>query len=415
MDKICKNCAVLILSPRKADKCKTNDFPEFNIAMIKKYFINSHVYYFYDPVISDGIKNTENKIKDIIRENNISLCFFKPNGVNYELSVDFFKSLKNEAKIRNVLWILDDEMIFDTLSKYYSQVFDAVVTCDYYATFAYQKLGIPSLYFFSSYSKNDLYPVSVSKKVDVSFVGDCTKFDRIEYVNYLKKNGIDVRVFGKGTKNGFVKKEDISKIFSETRINLNFTKVNEPSTYAWFLEENPIVNLVRQNKGRPMEIAMTNSFCLSEYAPSLGITFEIGKEIDIFYDKEDLLKKVRHYLENEYLRIEIANNAYKKAITIYEADIFIPGLLEKLCDVLNNHIYTVRKPVIYKDSIFKKNHINQLTFIMFYQLLKLKFWPSVETFIDLFQYGFGIFLISFFKGTRRAILRVCMDFKKNYT
>ena len=34
---------------------------------------------------------------------------------------------------------------------------------------------------------------------------------------------------------------------------------------------------------------------------------------------------------------------------------------------------------------------------MFYQLLKLKFRPALETFINLFQYGFGIFLISFLK------------------
>ena len=263
--------------------------------------------------------------------------------------------MRDELRVENVLFILDDEMIFDTLSRYYAQAFDAVITNDYYATFAYRKLGLLSLwYYYSGYGKDTLYPVAIDKDIDVSFVGDCTKADRIAYIKFLRENGIKVKTFGKDSENGIVKIEDLSEIFSRTKINLNFTKVDRYSIYAWFLEDNTITNLVRQSKGRLLEIAMTNSFCLSEYFASVEIPFEVGKEADVFYDKNELLEKIKFYLENEEARIQIANNAYKKVINNYEGTVFMPKLLKNLCDLLNNHKYLPKEGKIFKDSIFKK-------------------------------------------------------------
>jgi hypothetical protein len=228
----------------------------------------------------------------------------------------------------------------------------------------------------------------------------------MEYINYLSENGIRVETFGDGSKNGFAKKEDRSRIFSRSKINLNFTKCNRHQNSTWYLCDNNLVSLVRQNKGRPMEIAMTNSFCLSEYSPSLSYTFEIGKDIDVFYDKEDLLRKVHYYLENKDLRMQMANSAYIKASTLYEADIFMPKLMDELCEVLNNHKYVQREPVIYKDTVFKRNHIIKLTIVIFYQLSKLKIMPAFETFTNLFQYGFTIFMLSFCKGAKLSAVRL---------
>jgi hypothetical protein len=406
--------SVLILIPERTDGDSINDFPDFNAKMITKHFLNSRTFYFYDSIILNGIEKTEHDIEKTVIENSVSITFFVPGGSDYGLSIEFFRRLKNETDVKTVLWVLDDEMIFDTLSKYYCQVFDAVVNCDYYATYAYRKLGMPSLYYFSSYSKSDFHPVEVNKDIDVSFVGDCIKSDRAEYINFLRERGINVEVFGKGSDNGFVNKEDLSEIFSRTKINLNFTKVDGPSVYGWFLEDDPIISLARQNKGRPMEVAMTNSFCLSEYSPSLAVTFEIGAEIDVFYDKEDLLNKVRFYLQNEDARIQIANTGYEKAINVYEADKFIPELLDNLCSILTYYKYAQRQSKIFKNSIFKKNHINKLTSTMFRQLLKLRFGTAYETFTNLFQYGFGIFLISFAKGTKRGFVRMYLGIKEKY-
>jgi spore maturation protein CgeB len=400
MDNPYKNRHILYLNHHKKDSSKMNDFADYNYKIVSSYFRNNSIFYFYEFIISNGLKKTECYIEELIKKNKISIIFYSPNGTNYELSIEFFKRMRDVLNVKAVLWVLDDELIFDTLTKYYAQAFNAVVTCDYYATFAYQKLGIPAFYYFSNYSKEDFYPISLDKDIDVSFIGDCTKNDRVEYIKYLKKNDISVETYGEGSENGFVAKEDMSKIFSRSKINLNFTKVNLISTNTWFLEDNNLTNIIRQNKGRPMELALTNSFCLSEYSSSLDITFEIGKDLDVFYNKEDLLLKVRAYLENETLRLDMANNAYKKAVTLYEVDIFMPKLLDKLCETIFSYNYPQRSSMIYKDNIFRIKHIQQLTIMMFYQLSKLKTMSAFETSFHLIQYGFIVFLISFFKGVK---------------
>lgn len=405
MSNLCKGKHILVLNDCKVDNSKANDFAGFNAQLLIKNFDSGYIIYFIDLIREKGIKYTETQILNTIREKNISIVFFAPNGSNYELSIEFFKRLRDTSKVKTVLWVLDDELIFDVLTKYYAQVFDVAVTCDYYATFAYQKLNIPALYFFSNFSKKDFYPINMDKDIDVSFVGDCTKTDRMEYITYLKTKDIKIVTYGNGSENGFVSKRDLPTIFSRSKINLNFTKIDKVKPFAWFLEDNTLTNIIRQNKGRPMEVALTNAFCLSEYAPSLGYTFEIGKDIDVFYDKEDLLRKVHYYLKNDDLRVQMANNAYKKAVTLYEADIFMPRLVEKLCGILDNHMYLKKEQIIYKDSIFKKNHLIRLTTTMFFQLSKFRFRPAFETFSNLFQYGFGIFCICFCKGIKLSLVK----------
>lgn len=415
MEAITRNSSVLILSPKMIDARTTNDFPSCNVKQKMKYFPGCQVFYFYEALLDYGMRETRRQIEEIAISNNISLLFFEPNGSNYELPIAFFKELKNRVPLKVVLWVLDDEMIFDTLSKYYAQVCDAAITCDYYATFAYRKLGVPALYYFSSFSKKEYSPVDVKQDIDVSFVGDCTKSERGEVVEYLRSQGFHVEGFGKGSEHGFVKKEELSEIFSRSKINLNFTKVDRHTVDAWYLEDNPLTRIVRQNKGRPMEVAMTNSFCLSEYSPSLSAVFEIGKDLDVFYDKRDLELKVRYYLEHEERRREMARNAYNKAVSVYEADIFMPKLFDELCWVLNGADDWRRNEEIYVSSVFKRNHINQLTFVMWYQLLRVKILPGIETFLELFQYGLRIFVISFLKGSKRMIvkgaMRVLTDWK----
>lgn len=400
-----RQSGALILSPKWIDARATNDFPSVNIQLKQMYFANCQVFYYYLPLITKGIRHVRNEILERIKAGNIEVVFFEPNGSNYELPIEFFSALRKATNVKLVLWVLDDELIFDVHTKYYAQVFDAVVTCDYYATYGYRKLGVPALYHFSSYCKEDLHPVETARDIDVSFVGDCTKSDRAFYLGLLARHGMNVQAFGNGSTNGFVDKYELSMIFSRTKVNLNFTKVNEYSVDAWFIEDNPIVNVVRQNKGRPMEIAMTRSFCLSEYSSSLSEVFEPGREIDVFHDSADMLEKIRFYLRHDAIREEMARKAYLKASNTYEARVRVPHLLDELCAILTHHRNVQRAAVIYKNSTFKRNHINHLTFVMWYQALTGRLGPAWETFTCLFQYGIWVFGASFLKGSKRAVLK----------
>src|SRR5574337_1819213 len=183
---------ILVLNVHKKDSGSMNDFADFNARRLIESFGGGRVFYFSDSVNEIGISNTEEEIRRIIDEEGVSIVFFAPNGDSYELTIEFFRKLKKDFGVKCVLWVLDDEMIFDVMTRYYSQVFDAAVTADYYSTFAYRKLGVPALYYFSSYLKADLHPADCEKDIQVSFVGDCSKADRMEYINFLRENGIEV-------------------------------------------------------------------------------------------------------------------------------------------------------------------------------------------------------------------------------
>ncbi len=387
---------ILILNVHKKDKKSMNDFADFNASMLLKNFSGGEVFYFSDHVNERGIGAAQKRIRELIETIGATTIFFAPNGDNYELPIEFFRDIKRSFGVKNILWVLDDELIFDIFSKYYAQVFDAAVTCDYYAAFGYMKLGVPAFYYFSSYSKDDFHPVHVPKDIDVSFIGDCAKADRAEYIDYLIANGVGVKTFGDGSESGFVRKEEIPLIFSRSKINLNFTKVNTLGPESWFLENNTLSGLVRQNKGRPMEIAMCNAFCLSEHTPSLNETFAVGAEMDVFHDKASLLEKVRHYLKNGDRRAEMAAKAYSRAVSVYEADVFFPGLVERLASTKRRKVLADE---ICKDEAFKKNHLIRLTIIMFFQLSRMNLKVAVETFSNMFQYGVILFLRGFLKGT----------------
>jgi spore maturation protein CgeB len=376
-----------------------NQYLNFLCSDLKKYFNNIHRLNFVEYCCQKGIRNTKKHIEYIISDKEIDIIIASPFATDCELSVEFYASLKDKTKI--VFWMFDDEMYFDVYSKYYCQVADAVITADYFSVFGYKKLDIPAIFFCPSFSKNNYYPVKIDKNIDVCFLGDCKKHDRMEYIDFLIENGINVETFGSGSKNGFVAWNEFSKIFSQSKINLNFTKINELS---WINKDEPLLNMVRQSKGRPGEIVLTKSFCLSEYAPSLSAIFEIGKEIDVFYNKEELLEKLRYYLSHDDERETIARNAYKRALDNYESEVYLPKLLKELEGVLEEtNKPNQKKTEILLSRAFKTKSINGLTFSMFILIKNGKIRYAIESFKELFRYGIFVFFAGFYGGIVRVI------------
>ena len=386
-----------------------NQYLNFLDVNLKKYFNNVHHFNFVEYSRREGIQNTKSHIKYLISDKKIETIVASPFAGNFELSVEFYASLKDTTKI--VFWMFDDEMYFDVYSKYYCQIADAVITTDYFALSSYKKLDIPAIFFPTTcFSKNTYYPVEIDKDIDVCFLGDCKKSDRIEFINFLIENGINVETFGIGSRNGFVDQIKFSKIFSRSKINLNFTKIDKLS---WINKDEPLLNMIRQSKGRPGEIALTKSFCLSEYTPSLSAIFEIGKEIDVFYNKEDLIEKVKYYLSHDDEREAIAKNGYKRALDNYEIEVYIPKLLKELEEILESTVKPKsEKTEIFLSKAFKIQSINGLTSSMLILIKNGKISYALESFRELFRHGILIFFAGFYGGIIRAITRYNKILKK---
>jgi len=328
--------------------------------IFNKVFNFNYMEYFH----SYGYKAMEDQIINIIEKEKIEYVIVWQWYANYVPMLEFLQSLRKKVFV--VLWLFDDDVFFHSHGKFYAQVCDVVVTSDYFGKIMYEQLNIPSIYYLSAYDKKQYKPIEIVKDIDVSFVGGLDKADRREYIEYLEQNGIDVEVYGPGSKNGYVTFEEMVNIFNRSKINLNFTKIGFLKN---IYEANPLISRVRQNKGRPVEIGLCRTLCLTESAPPLKYIFDIGNELDTFNNKEEMLEKIRYYLSNEQERERRAENLYQTCLSQYEKDKYFPNIFKQLEKVYKNKnielidYYPIERNkffIINEKAFFLKNSLRAL-------------------------------------------------------
>jgi len=300
---------------------------EFHNEEFGKIFNKVHNFEYMKYFIDFGLSAMEDEILNLIEKESISYVILWQWYTNYVPTLEFMQKLRKRVFV--ILWLFDDDVFFHSHGKFYAQVCDVVVTTDYFGKIMYEQLNIQSIYYLSAYNKDIYKPKEVIKNIDISFVGGIDKADRREYIEYLEYNGISVESYGPGTKNGYIAFEEMIDIFNRSKINLNFTKIGFSKKIH---EANPMIARVRQNKGRPVEIGLCRSFCLTESAPSLKYIFDIENDMDTFNNKEELLQKVQYYLSNEQKREEKAKNIYKKCLEQYEKNRYLPYIFKQLED-----------------------------------------------------------------------------------
>lgn len=258
---------------------------------------------------------------EYLKKNNILIIYFR-DVPSSEIELSFIEELRKDYYI--FCYLGDILEHFDSYYCYWGQVLDLVLVDDYYDKFLFKQYGEESLVLPPAYDAEMYAPIGIeNKKYDVSFVGRMDRVGRKEFIDFLEENGIKVEVFGWGSKNGVVGKKEMIEIFNNSKINLNFTG---PSN----IFKNKIQSRVKQIKGHCQEIALTKSFVLTEVSPVIHRLFEIGSEIDVFYDKHDLLDKVNFYLKNDEQRKQMAEKAYRRSLR----DLGACGVWERLLQLI---------------------------------------------------------------------------------
>lgn len=361
----------------------------FHFDKLKHYFNQGSKFNYADFFQENGLKSLENKISDSIEEKQIDVVFILLYMHKFELRIEFLEKLKKK-KYKDCFWLFDDEILQNEYDKYYMQIADTVVTTDYFGRHYYDSIGIPSILYFSAFDKSVYYPQDTKKDIDVSFIGYMDKGNRKDIIQYLKKHGINIQSFGHGSDNGSVTLDEMVTIFNRSKININLTQID---FFEWIKKVDPLIVRKTQNKGRPIEIALTKSFCLSEYSPAICKLFECDKEIVTYTDLDDLVKKIKFYLKNDKLREEIASNAYKKALNLYEYEVYFSTVIKQLEEKIEQK--TIEYPIL-KSELFKKRHIRFLIFKSKIAFSNKRYNVSLELIKNSFQYGFGIFIKAIF-------------------
>ena len=298
-----------------------------------------------------GPNETISVINESLIRNKVDIVIFGLDS-EYEFSVEYFAELRSSYFM--VMYVGDDEHYFDKSSRYYSQAFDLVITAGRPSAERFKYYGVDAIPATPPFDVSKIKNSSNEKIYDVCFVGATdNKIGRKEYLDHLIENNIDVKIFGYGTPGGVVSRDEMIRLYRSSKIGLNFTGVFVSNC----LDTDITINrrLKQCTKGRTHEIAMTGAFLLSEYAYGMEDNFDIGPEIDVFHDKDELLSKVKYYLKNSRQREEMANKAFEKVIQ--ECDEVAVwkrylAVIDEKMTIKNKANISVN--IIYKDPIFKR-------------------------------------------------------------
>ena len=199
--------------------------------------------------------------------------------------------------------------------------FHYVTTCSTSCLRRYTELGYKQvIYSPFGYNHFIFQKKDLPKRYDVSFVGGSHPY-RGWVINQLRKANIDVAVWGGGTwPAGRLTYEEMIDVFNQTKINLNIS--NSVSWHLPYLVTSlRAVQIALKSKktkeslkARLFEVGGCGGFQLTHYVEDLERCYEIGREIGVYMDMDDLIAKIRYYLKHDDERESIAEAGYSKAL-----------------------------------------------------------------------------------------------------
>ncbi len=261
------------------------------------------------------LNKVNKKILLILIKNNIDVIWIENGIMIYPKTLKFIKL--NYPKIKIISLSEDDMCKKHNLSLWYLfglKFYDVVFTTKRHNFECLTRFGAKKVFrFYDSFDDtlHKIYKDGNLKryKYIVSHIGAYEK-DRSEYLFFLAKSGIKVNVWGNdwdkcsfNHDNLYIHKkflygEKYPKTIYKTKININFLrKINDDVITS-----------------RSLEIPASGGFMLSERTEAQKKIFKEKVEADYFSSKEELLNKVKFYLNNENTRKKIEKKGYSKCI-----------------------------------------------------------------------------------------------------
>ena len=221
--------------------------------------------------------------------------------LSYELWAETLNLVRLGSKAILINWSTDDSWKYEQFSRFIAKPFH-IYTTTYPEAVTKSKLDGYSNFVLTQWSANSeslATPIAAKKcRYQVSFVGSAYG-NRSKWVAALKDRGVNVECFGHGWKNGSVSTEEMQRIIRESIISLNF------GDSGWILK-GLIPIRSRQIKARIFEVPGAGGFLFTENAEHLDNFYIPNKEIVVFNGIDDLVLKIKYYIEHQDERDKIA-------------------------------------------------------------------------------------------------------------
>ena len=267
-----------------------------------------HEVSFFDSLGRDNFSNfieLNQALINRVNNENPDIIFFSL--MWYEIWVETIELLKKYCDVVTINWATDDSWKYNEFTRLNARYFDMVASTYDKVKILSEKDGIDNIK-LTQWAANPYEltsPLPANKcKYDVTFVGSAYG-KRPAVIEKLKKYGINVECFGYGWPNGPVDAEDISKIVRESIISLNFADSS-------IRIKGIIPTRVQQIKARTFEVPGAGGFLLTENVEYLDKYYLPGKEIEVYKNFDELIEKIKYYIENLEIRDQIAQAGYER-------------------------------------------------------------------------------------------------------
>lgn len=154
-------------------------------------------------------------------------------------------------------------------------------------------------------------------------VRKCNEIERIKMLEALQKK-FSIVLYSDNSAKELMKDVEVRpwleygaempKVFYLSKINLNITSRSIESGI-------PL---------RVWDIMAVGGFCLTNYQPELEEYFEIGKDLEVYHNLQELEEKIAYYLKHEDERLRIAINGYKKVRSRHNIQARLKCVLDKI-------------------------------------------------------------------------------------
>lgn len=242
-----------------------------------------------------------------------------------EIDTSTIEAVGREGRAPTVNWFADDHWRFDIFTRHMAPAFDLSVTTDEDSLPKYSAAGVESV-LLSQWACNRYAYRKVSDEVEheVTFVG-WGHGTREETIARIRASGHDVECWGHGWPGGRLSQDQMLRVFSTSRVNLNLSNSSEPPNTLRVRVGRMLGRGVKgpkppQIKGRNFEVPGCGGFLLTERVPHLERYFELGREVAVYDGVDDLVEQVGYWLAHEEERAAVAEAGYRRVLAEHTYD-----------------------------------------------------------------------------------------------
>lgn len=267
-----------------------------------------------------------------------------------EFDPEVVKKISRRTSTLN--WFADDHWRFRSYSRHWAPYLTWVATTYREAARGYRRLGFRNVILTQWACNHYLYrPRDVPRDLDITFVGQ-SHGTRRRIIEELHSRGIDVQAWGYGWPAGRLTQDAMIQVLCRSKINLNLSNPSREVALRPFLRlflerrggsiaprtwAETKRNLqewrgkrIDQIKARNFEIPGCRTLLLTNEVKGLGDYYEPGKEIVMFSEIDDLVRKIRHYLDAEEEREAIAEAGYERTLREHTYEIRFREMFERM-------------------------------------------------------------------------------------